>query len=106
MRTKRLLLASALLSAVALLAAACGREEGAGGQAAECTAEALQALGASRVDARDFKLAVQKTAGARHLGQQVRHRRRGQVDPGAHAGRPGAHSVITVRDCSRMYWSR
>ena len=72
MRTKRLLLASALLSAVALLAAACGREEGAGGQAAECTAEALQALGASRVDARDFKLAVQKTAGARHLGQAQR----------------------------------
>lgn len=58
MRSRRLIVVGALLSAAALLAAACGTEEGGGGtQAADCSADSLQALGTNLPTAKDFKLA-------------------------------------------------
>jgi branched-chain amino acid transport system substrate-binding protein len=58
-RSRRMIVAAALFSAAALLTAACGSEGGGGGtQAAECNADALQALGTPKLPtAKDFKLA-------------------------------------------------
>jgi branched-chain amino acid transport system substrate-binding protein len=55
-RSKRLLLVAAALSAVAVISGACAQEGG--GQAGGCSSESLQALGASRRDlSKDFTLA-------------------------------------------------
>ncbi len=68
MRKKRLLFVVAALSAVALIAGGCA-EEG-GGQAGNCTAEDLQALGAPRPNlSGDFRLAKAKVTDANLLAQ-------------------------------------